>query len=280
MKLADGTQHPMLGFGTYKDAVDVGYRYFDCAQFYGNEEIVGEALSSTSVPRAELYLVSKCWNDTIYKGREAVRAQVLQSLKDLKTDYLDLYLIHWPVPEKHIEAYKELEQLQAEGKVKSIGVSNYTIEDYEELKKHMTVQPVVNQIEINPFLYRRQTIEYFEKEGVRFEAYRALRQAQELDDAIIKTIADKHKRPAAQILVRWAVQHGFAVLAKSSRKERMAENFNSFDFELDLEDMAKLDDMTTEDNLEAYRDTYVKCIVRDTPDHGTSKGVPEKFTVK
>ena len=163
LTLNDGKAHPQIGFGTYKvgfipasasaaaagaedsgaqgptakecvaAALDVGYRMLDCAQFYGNEAEVGAAIAESGVARDDLYLASKCWTNTIFEGREAVRAQVMQTLEDLGTSYLDLYLVHWPVPFKHVDAYVELQALQEEGLIKSIGVSNYAIEDYEEL---------------------------------------------------------------------------------------------------------------------------------------------------
>jgi diketogulonate reductase-like aldo/keto reductase len=243
-RLNDGNHHPAIGFGTYKcgiipasaaggggipadhvpatkilaDAVDVGYRCFDCAQFYLNEADVGTALQKTGVPRKELYLISKVWCDNIYKGPEAVRTQVLRTLEDLQTDYIDLYLIHWPVPGKHVAAYLELEKLQQEGLLRSIGVSNYTPEDFEELMAGgATVVPAVNQIEINPFLHRRDAISFFKSKGVVMQAYRSLRAGQEHDNAIVEGIAAKHGKSPAQIMGAWAVQHGYVYVPTWAR---------------------------------------------------------------
>lgn len=205
--LRDGTAHPSVGFGTYKvgfvpasassaaaagpsddkpqrtaeecvtDALDAGYRFLECAEFYGNEREVGKAIAASGVSRDELFLCSKVWTTTIEKGDGAVRAQLERTLSDLGTDYVDLYLIHWPVPGKHVDAYKTLERLKAEGKVRNIGVSNYAVEDYKELiEGGVTDRPVVNQIEINPFLYRKNTIDYFRGEGVVLQSYRSLRE--------------------------------------------------------------------------------------------------------
>ena len=233
--LNDKARHPAIGFGTYKcgvvpasatagagkrdirsakdiisDAIEVGYRMFDCAQFYDNEADVGEALISTGVDRSELYLISKVWNNTIFEGPEAVRAQVKKTLSDLQTDYLDLYLVHWPVPGHHIAAYLELEKLQKEGLVRSIGVSNYTVEDFNELMAGgATVVPAVNQIEINPFLHREDTIRFFKSKGVQLQAYRSLRAGKQHDNEVLATIAAKHGKSVAQILGAWAVQHGY-----------------------------------------------------------------------
>jgi len=298
--LNDGTSHPLIGFGTYKvgyvpqssssgsntefspelmlrvfsDALSVGYTFFDCAQFYNNEKQVGEALKG--VPREKLFLASKVWTDKIYQGPEAVRAQFYQTLKDLQTDYLDLYLIHWPVPGKHIEAYKVLEQLKQEGKVKSIGISNYTIEDYEELKPHVTIKPSINQIEVNPFLYRKRTIDYFQKEGIVIQAYRALRQGQEMNNEKVNQIAKKYQKTPAQILGRWCIQKNIIFIPKTLSKNRMIENISVLDFTLEDEDIQFLDSLTTQQNLETFKSLYQKCVIRDTP---ITEGVKSNITI-
>lgn len=270
-KLNDGRPHPAIGFGTYKcgvvpasatagtgapvevrsarqiisDAVDVGYRMFDCAQFYANEADIGEALEATGIPRKELFLISKVWCDKIYEGPDAVRAQLKQTLADLRTDYVDLYLIHWPVPGKHVAAYLELEKLQQEGLVRSIGVSNYTPDDFNELMAEAKVLPAVNQIEINPFLHRREVIDFFKSKGVLMQAYRSLRAGKEHDNATVAAIAAKHGKSPAQILGAWAVQHGYVYIPKSSKKHRMIENATVTDIKLDADDLQSLEGLTT-----------------------------------
>ncbi|KAJ1477401.1 NADP-dependent oxidoreductase domain-containing protein [Baffinella frigidus] len=189
--LSNGTNHPIIGFGTYKigfvpassntagNAVAAGYRYFDCAQFYGNEAMVGAALKDCGVPRAELFLVSKVWGDKMFEGKDAILAQLETTLTDLQTDYLDAYLIHWPIPAgKHVEAYKVLEGAYDAKKIRAIGLSNYTVEDYLELEAaNIRIPPVVNQqIEVNPFLYRPKTLAFFAGKNVAIQSYRALRQ--------------------------------------------------------------------------------------------------------
>ena len=182
-------------------ALKLGYRFLDCAQFYANEKAIGEGIAKSGVPRSELFIASKVWTTTIHAGPEAVQAQLEQTLADLGTDYLDLYCIHWPVPGKHVEAYKQLERAQAAGQIRSIGVSNYAVEDYQELMASgVKVNPVINQIEINPFLYRKKTIDFFESQGVKMQSYRTLRDGKAFSDPKILEIAAKHKKSAAQCL--------------------------------------------------------------------------------
>ncbi|CAE7201159.1 alrC [Symbiodinium pilosum] len=298
---------PILGFGCYKvgvipgsaagaadapkpapakgviaDALGAGYRCFDCAQFYENEEIIGEAFQAAGIPREELYIISKVWTNKIYDGPQAVRDQCLKTIKDLGCGVLDLYMIHWPVPGKHVAAYKELVALQAEGLIKSIGVSNYTVEDLAELQAAGLPLPTVNQIEINPFLYRKKTIAHCEGLGIRMQAYRALcnfGKTSSLESEVVGALAAKHGRSASQILGRWCTQKGFQHIPKSEKRSRMEENARLFDFALDAEDMEKLENLTTPAALETYKSSYLKGIVRDTPLQATAEGVRLDFTL-
>ena len=160
---------------------------------------------------------SQVWGDKIYEGREAILAQLDQTLKDLQVDYLDMYLVHWPVPGKHVAAYQVLEEAQAAGKVKAIGLSNYTREDYEDLLEVLKVRPVVNQIEMNPFLWRKNTFEYFMGQQIAIQSYRALRQGKEMANPAITAMATKYGKTAAQVLGRWCVQRKIIVVAKTVR---------------------------------------------------------------
>eukprot|EP00546_Thalassionema_frauenfeldii_P009380 CAMPEP_0178926864 /NCGR_PEP_ID=MMETSP0786-20121207/18801_1 /TAXON_ID=186022 /ORGANISM="Thalassionema frauenfeldii, Strain CCMP 1798" /LENGTH=328 /DNA_ID=CAMNT_0020602097 /DNA_START=59 /DNA_END=1045 /DNA_ORIENTATION=+ len=305
--LSDGVLHPAIGFGTYKvgfipasasaavageesepqrtarecvaDALDCGYRFLECAEFYGNEVEVGKAIAESGIKREDLFLCSKVWTTTIEKGPEAIRAQLEKTLSDLGTTYIDLYLIHWPVPGKHVEAYKTLETLKKEGKIKGLGVSNYALEDYLELKESsIEFPPLVNQIEINPFLYRKNTIDAFLKDGVVLQSYRSLRDGKAMDDATLLQIAESHGKTVAQILGRWCVQHGFVYMPKSVKKGRMVENALVFDFELTSEEMEKLDSLTTQENIQKYVDLYRKCVNRDTSKDGSMDGVKMAIT--
>lgn len=291
--MKDGRRHPLVGYGTYKvgyipataseaneeengecddaekivlNALRLGYRFIDCAQFYGNEAAVGRAILRSGIERSDLFLASKVWCDNIYDGHRAVQAQVARSLRDLQTDYLDLYLIHWPVPGKHVSAYHALEPLCEKGKIRSIGLSNYTIKDYKELlEAGIRILPAVNQIEVNPFLYRKETIDFFQSEGVVIQAYRALRQGKQLCHPLITALARKYQKTPAQILGRWCVERGVIYITKSVKIERMVENANIFDFSLDKCDTDALGSLTTAKNVADFKALYRKCVVRDTP---------------
>jgi len=292
----------MIGFGTYKvgfipasasaavagqdqqgskeetarecvlSALECGYRFLDCAQFYGNEKEVGLAIKDSGIPREELFLASKVWTDKIFEGADAVRTQIQQTLDDLGTDYLDLYLIHWPVPGKHVEAYQVLEELQAQGKLRSIGVSNYVIEDIEELMQSAKVVPAINQIEVNPFLYRKKTISYCQSKGIVVQAYRALRDGKAFSHPVIVKMSEKYKKSPANILGRWCVQKNVIYIPKSVKKERMLANMDVFDWKLEEQDVQELDLLTTQENLETFKALYLKCVLRDTPLSGTEEG--------
>lgn len=252
----------------------------ECAEFYGNEAEVGKAIEGSGVPREELFLCSKVWTTTIEKGEEAIRARLDQTLADLKTDYIDLYLIHWPVPGKHVAAYKTLEKLQKEGKIRNIGISNYAVEDYKELLDNsITIKPAVNQIEINPFLYRKNTIAYFQSEGVVLQSYRSLRDGKAMDHPTLAKIGAKYDKSPAQILGRWCVQHGFVYMPKSVKIERMKENAQVFDFELDEKEMEELDGLTAEETFKAFKVLYQKCVNRDTSKDGSMEGVKLDITI-
>jgi len=310
--LRDGTQHPAIGFGTYKvgfipasassavaapsdagatkertaeecvsDALAVGYRFLECAEFYGNEAEVGKAIQKSGIPREELFLCSKVWTTTIEKGPEAVRAQLDQTLKDLQTDYIDLYLIHWPVPNHHVEAYKTLEAMLQETpqKVRGIGVSNYAVEDIQELVDAGVQElPLVNQIEINPFLYRQKTISKCQEMGIVLQSYRSLRDGKAMTDPTLVQIAEKHSKSVAQILGKWRVTKGFVYVPKSVKTERMVENAQVFDFELDADDLTILDSLTTPLAIETFQGLYRKCVNRDTTTDGSTEGVKMEIT--
>ncbi len=249
--LNNGVKIPIFGLGTYKaksggeteravlSALEVGYRHIDTAAIYGNEEDVGKALHKSEVPREEIFVTTKLWNRD--HGYESALNAFEKSLKRLKLDYVDLYLIHWPVEELRLETWKALEKIYKEGKARAIGVSNYMQWHLDELLPVAEFVPAVNQIEFSPYLYQKDLQQFCEERGIKIEAYSPLTKGKKLDDPRLKQIAQKYNKTTAQILLRWAVQKGTIVLAKSSKYERILENASIFDFEISQQDMKTLD---------------------------------------
>jgi len=296
--LRNGYKMPCYVYGTYKigalptnstrkatvgrstrdvilDALKVGYRNFDCAGNYENEKGIGDAIRESGIPRSELFLSSKLRQGVVYEGASAVRASVEQTLKDLGTDYMDMFYIHWPVPAddsskipRHIVSYQEMENLHREKKIRSLGISNYTIKDYCDLKAHMKVAPVVNQFEVSVFMYRKNTIKYFEDNGLKIVGYRALTQGDELNNKILNDIAAKHNVSVPQVMLRWCVEHGVSFVARSENVKHMISNTNLEHFALDSDDLSVLDNLTSPDSIEMFKKKYEDCILRETPWHG------------
>jgi diketogulonate reductase-like aldo/keto reductase len=234
-----------------------------------NEAWIGNALKQTGVPRENLYIISKVWNDTIFKGADAVKQQVDKAIGDLQCDYIDLFLVHWPVPGKHVEAFKALCECKKEGKIREVGVSNYCIEDFEELKAVGCDLPAMNQIEVNPLLFRKKTVNYCKQNGVHVQAYRGLMQgAKAWSNAAVQEVCKETGKTPAQVLGRFLVQQGISHVPKASSTDRMKENSALFTFELSPEQMEKLSNLTTDEALETFKNLYIKCIWRDTPQAG------------
>ncbi|MFA5073285.1 MAG: aldo/keto reductase [Nitrospirota bacterium] len=253
VQLNNGFMMPLLGLGVYqmrsgketyeavRTALDVGYRLFDTASFYRNEEDVGRAIRDSSVPREEVFVTTKLWNDD--HGYDAAFKAFDASFKKLDLGYIDLYLIHFPVPQVRNETWRALERILCTGKVRAIGVSNYLERHLKDLLSQSTIIPAVNQIEFSPFLYQRNLLDFCRKHRIQLEAYAPLTAGERLNDPRITSIANKHGCTNAQVLLRWAIEHEVVVIPKSSRKERILENAQLFDFDLTDEDMAKLDSL-------------------------------------
>jgi diketogulonate reductase-like aldo/keto reductase len=251
IKLATGAQIPQVGLGVWqspqgdatRDAVTaalaLGYRHVDTARIYRNEADVGAAIKASSVPRAEVFVTTKLWNDD--HGYDPALRALDGSLGRLGLDYVDLYLVHWPVPGKRRDSWRALERAFADGRARAIGVSNYLVPHLRELLGEAKVVPHVNQIELTPFLQRRETRALCAEHGIVVEAYSPLTRGQRLDDPTVTAIARTVGRSPAQILLRWGIQHGHVILPKSIHRERIAENAAVFDFTLDARAMAQLD---------------------------------------
>ena len=255
--LNNGEKMPWLGLGVFrveegeelveavKTAIKQGYRSIDTAAIYGNEGGVGEgikqALQETGLSREELFITSKVWNaDLSYEG--AIQAYET-SLQKLGLDYLDLYLIHWPVEGKYKEAWRALEYLYQEDRVKSIGVSNFQIHHLEDLIQDAVVKPVINQVEYHPRLTQKDLQTYCQQQNIQLEAWSPLMNGQLLDQDLIKELASFYKKTEAQIVIRWDLQNGVITIPKSTKAHRIAENADVFDFEITPEDMKRIDQL-------------------------------------
>jgi diketogulonate reductase-like aldo/keto reductase len=255
--LNDGNSIPQIGLGVWqaengtetKQAVEAalaaGYRHIDTAAVYRNEESVGEGIRASGIPREDLFITTKLWNSD--QGAGNVRAALETSLNKLGLDYIDLYLIHWPTPARDliVETWKEFEALKAEGLIRSIGVSNFRVEDLERLKSEGLSTPILNQIELHPRLLQKELREYALANDIRIESWSPIggSRGNILEDDVLKAIATKHAKTPAQIVIRWHIQHGLIVIPKSVRPARIAENFDVFDFELSDEEIQAIDDM-------------------------------------
>ncbi|SDF46748.1 Aldo/keto reductase [Fontibacillus panacisegetis] len=253
--LNNGVKMPWFGIGVFKveegpelvDAVKFaikhGYRSIDTAAIYENEESVGQAIlagmKETGVSRQDLFITSKVWNADL--GYESTIAAYETSLKKLGLDYLDLYLIHWPVEGKYKEAWRALETLYKEGKVKAIGVSNFQIHHLEQLMKEAEIKPMVNQVEYHPRLTQKKLQSFCQKQGIQLEAWSPLMQGQLLDNPELLKIANKYNKSIAQIILRWDLQNGVVTIPKSTKEHRIVENSDVFDFELSKEVMEQID---------------------------------------
>lgn len=249
--LNNDREMPLLGLGVYKatgenkaenaiiTAADAGYRLIDTASVYKNEENVGRGIMKCGVPRKDLFIITKVWNTAQRLGD--IQGAFERSLDRLKLDYVDLYLIHWPVPGCYLSTWKELEEIQKSGRALSIGVSNFEIRHLEELAKVSDVVPAVNQIECHPLCYPKELIEYCQDRGIQVQAYAPLARGAYLDNDVLCVLGTKYGRTPAQIGLRWAVQKGISVIPKSSNPERIISNGNIFDFVIEQEDMDILD---------------------------------------
>lgn len=253
--LYNGVNMPWFGLGVFKVeegpelvnavrmAIQHGYRSVDTAAIYGNEEGVGqgirEGLEAAGINREDLFVTSKVWNADL--GYESTLKAYEDSIQKLGLEYLDLYLIHWPVEGKYVEAWKALETLYKQGRVKAIGVSNFHIHHLEQLMKETEIKPMVNQVEHHPRLTQKDLQQFCQKNGIQFEAWSPLMQGQLLDQEDLRVIAEKHHKSIAQIILRWDLQNGVITIPKSTKEHRIIENADIFDFELSNEDMQRID---------------------------------------
>ncbi|MFW9898633.1 MAG: aldo/keto reductase [Candidatus Thorarchaeota archaeon] len=250
LKLNNGVDIPIIGLGTWVltgkrayhavlMALEAGYRLIDTAAMYDNERKIGEAIEDTDIPREEIFVTTKVWNND--HGYDKTLKAFEKSLRKLNLTYVDLYLIHWPATSLRNETWKALERIYKDEKVRSIGVSNFTIRHLNELFESSSTVPSVNQVEFSPFLYQKELMEFCQTNNIAVEAYCPLTRARKLDNPQLKSIGQKYEKTSAQVLLRWGIQHNVIQIPKSGSKDHIAENINIFDFRLDEEDMKELD---------------------------------------
>ena len=253
LKLSNNINIPILGFGVYalkernefefavNIALENGYRHFDTASIYGNEEMLGKVLKKSGIDRTEIFITTKLWKSDY--GYDTALDAFNASLKRLNMDYVDLYLIHWPQNEKLIETWKVLENIYFSGKSKVIGVSNFTIDDLNLLIKNCQIKPMVNQFEHHPYLQQKELVDFCFNMDIQVIAHSPLMWGRILNDKALKIFSDKYKKSIAQIVLRWNLQKGIAVIPKSSHKNRIIENADIFDFNISDNDMELIDSL-------------------------------------
>jgi 2,5-diketo-D-gluconate reductase A len=252
IELHDGIEIPQLGFGVFQvppddtravveDALEAGYRHIDTAAAYRNEKGVGEALAASGIPREEVFVTTKLWNSQ--QGHDEALAAFDASLGRLGLDHVDLYLIHWPMPTEDlfVDTWRAFERIQERGGTRTIGVSNFRVEDLERLEAETSTRPTVNQIELHPWLQQAELRQWQAEHDIATEAWSPLAKSRRLDDETIAAIAAAHGKSSAQTILRWHIQLGNIVFPKSVTPERIRENIDIFDFELSAEEMARIE---------------------------------------
>jgi diketogulonate reductase-like aldo/keto reductase len=265
-ELHNGVNMPYFGLGVYlsedgqevinavKWAIEAGYRHIDTASIYNNEEGVGEGLKQSGINREEVFVVSKVWNSD--QGYESTLKAFNDSLERLNLDYLDLYLIHWPVKEKYKDTWRALEHLYRVKKVRAIGVSNFLKHHLEDLLKSAEIVPMVNQMEFHPYLVQQDLIDYCNVHKIQYEAWSPMMQGRIFELKSIKKIGLKYGKSPAQVVLRWDLQKGVITIPKSAKKERIIDNAGLFDFELSNEDMTYLEGLEKGQRFGPDPDTF------------------------
>lgn len=267
LALNNGVEIPQFGFGVFqvppdetaavlREAFDAGYRHVDTAQMYQNEEGVGEAIASSGLPRDELFVTTKLNNDG--HGFDSAISRLGESLRKLRLDYVDLYLIHWPLPklDRYVETWKGFEKLLADGLTRAIGVSNFQPAHLERLATETDTVPAINQIELHPRLTQQDLRRYHREHGIVTEAWSPIAQGESLTEPVITSLAEKYGRTPAQIVLRWHIQIGNVVFPKSATPERIRENIDVFDFELSPDDVVSIEELNADRRTGPDPDTF------------------------
>lgn len=265
IKLNNGIEMPQIGFGVWKipfnqtakvvtDAIKNHYRLIDTAKQYGNEEQVGQGIKDSGIERKQLFLTTKIFNGD-QGDFDKLRNAFNEQLKKLGTDHVDLLLLHWPVFNKYIESWRALEAIYNDGQARAIGVCNFDVDHLQDLMEHANIMPMVNQIEFNPRIHQPDTVAFCQDNHIQLEAWSPLGNGQLLNSPVINKIAKEHGKSPAQVIIRWELQQGFIVIPKSIHEERMRENRDVYDFELDADEMEAIA-MLDEEKHSIWYDKY------------------------
>ncbi len=253
LKLSNGRQMPWFGLGVWsaptgketqlavKSALEVGYRHIDTAEAYRNETDVGIGIKESGIPRSEIFITTKLARAN--GGYDKALTSFESSIEKLAVDYIDLYLVHWPTPETRRETWRALETIYASGRAHAIGVSNYTLRHLKELETYAKILPMCNQVEMSPFLYQKELVEYCHQQKIAVSAYSPLTRGVKLDHPTVLNIASKRNRTPGQVMIRWCLDHGLLVFPKSTHQARIIENAGVFDWSLTGEDLTELDQL-------------------------------------
>ncbi|MED3647165.1 aldo/keto reductase [Halalkalibacterium halodurans] len=264
--LHNGVKMPWFGLGVFKvsegdeviqsvkDAIRAGYKSIDTAAVYGNEEGVGKAIAESGVPREELFITSKVWNAD--QGFDSTISAFNTSLEKLGLDYLDLYLVHWPVKGKYVETWKALEKLYQDGLVRAIGVSNFQVHHLKDVLEAGSIVPMVNQVEYHPHLTQTELHDFCKQNKIQLEAWSPLKQGQLLNDPTIVAIAEAHQKTPAQIILRWDLQNEVVTIPKSVKKDRIISNADIFDFQLTDKDMQQINELNKNERVGPDPDNF------------------------
>jgi len=264
--LHNGVEMPWLGLGVFRAeegpevrqavewALELGYRSIDTASIYGNEQGVGEGIRASGVPRSEIFVTTKVWNSD--QGHDLALAAFDESLRKLGLDYLDLYLIHWPVRGKFSQTWKALESLYKDGRVRAIGVSNFLVHHLDALLQETELMPMVNQVEFHPRLLQPELLNYCRENKIQLEAWSPIMKGRVTELPELVTMAKKYDKTPAQIVLRWDLEHGVVTIPKSVHKERIEENAQIFDFQLSPEDVAAIDTLDRGERLGPDPDNF------------------------
>jgi len=266
VKLVNGVEMPYLGLGVFKTkegsevensvkwALEAGYRHIDTAAIYENEQGVGNAVKASGIPRNEIFITTKSWNENQRNG--TVMEGFEESLKLLQTDYVDLYLIHWPVKGKYTATWKVMEEIYRSGRAKAIGVSNFLQHHLEDLFKIAEIKPMVNQVECHPHLVQQPLIDFCQAHKIQFEAWSPIMRGVVNEIPLFQELSEKYKKTPVQLVLRWDLQKGIVTIPKSVHQERIKSNAEIFDFELSEEDISHIDKLDKNKRFGSHPDTF------------------------